>query len=120
MDIESKKLYLVLVDAPYPDDGVPPSREEPVQRRVQLQRVHPISIVLLHLVSNDIGHLKHKDQGEHGGSLGLPPRPHPHNTLTSSCTLRTRRSQAERHTCWEINPHRFILTTDKFSARPVL
>lgn len=31
---ESKKLYFVLVDAPYPDDRVSSSSEEPVKRRV--------------------------------------------------------------------------------------
>ena len=51
--------YFVLVDTPYPDDGVSSSSEEPVQRRVELECVHPIAIVLLHLVSNDIGHLQH-------------------------------------------------------------
>ena len=53
----------MLVDTPYPDDGVSPSSEEPVERRVQLECVHPISVVLLHLISNDIGHLQHKKGG---------------------------------------------------------
>lgn len=31
---ESEKPYFVLVDAPYPDDGIPSSSEQPVQSRV--------------------------------------------------------------------------------------
>lgn len=57
--------YLVLVHAPYPDDGVPSGGEEPVQSRIQLERVHPVSIVLFHLISNDIGHLAHREGSEH-------------------------------------------------------
>lgn len=58
----------MLVDTPYPDDRVPPSSEEPVQRWVQLECIHPISIVLLHLISNDIGHLKHSENSEHAAT----------------------------------------------------
>lgn len=51
-------IYFVLVDAPYPNDGVSSSSEEPIESRVQLQRIHPIPVVLFHLISNDIGHLE--------------------------------------------------------------
>ena len=54
----------MLVDAPYPDDGVSPSGEEPVKSWVELESIHPISIVLLHLISNDIGHLTHREGSE--------------------------------------------------------
>lgn len=50
---------LVLIDTPYPYDGVPPCREESVQRRVQLKRIYPVPVVLLHFISNHIGNLKH-------------------------------------------------------------
>lgn len=59
---QGKKLYFVLVDAPYPDDGVPPCSEEPVQSRVELECIHPVSIVLLHLISNDIWYLEHREE----------------------------------------------------------
>lgn len=59
-DRQCEQLYFVLVDAPYPDDGVPSSGEEPVQRRVQLEGIDPVAVVLLHLISNDIGHLEHR------------------------------------------------------------
>lgn len=49
--------YLVLVDAPNPDDGVPPCREQSVECWVQLQGVDSISVVLLHFISNNIGDL---------------------------------------------------------------
>lgn len=52
----------MLVDAPDPDDGVSSSGEEPVESRVQLQGIHPVPIVFFHLISDDIGHLKQKDQ----------------------------------------------------------
>lgn len=55
-------IYFVLVDTPYPDDWVSPSSEEPIESRVQLQCIHPISIVFFHLISNDIGHLKQTDE----------------------------------------------------------
>lgn len=54
---DRKTLYFMLVDAPYPDDRIPSSSEEAVQCRVQLECIHPISIILLHLISNDVGHL---------------------------------------------------------------
>lgn len=54
-------IYFVLVDTPYPDDWVSPSSEEPIESRVQLQCIHPISIVFFHLISNDIRHLKQKE-----------------------------------------------------------
>lgn len=54
------RIYFVLVDAPYPDDWVSPSSEEPVESRVQLQCIHPIPIVFFHLISNDIRHLKQR------------------------------------------------------------
>lgn len=58
----------MLVDTPYPDDGIPSSSKEAVKRRVQLECIHPIAIVLLHLVSNNIGHLKHKEEGREKSS----------------------------------------------------
>lgn len=58
------ELYFVLVDTPYPDDGVPSSGEETIQRRVKLERIHPIPIVLLNLISNDIRHLEHGEENE--------------------------------------------------------
>lgn len=61
--------YLVLVHTPYPDDGVSSSGEEPVQRRIQLERIHPVSIVLFHFISNDIGHLTHREGNEQGVHL---------------------------------------------------
>lgn len=48
----------MLVDAPYPNDGVSASREEAVQGRVELQGVHPIAVILLHLIPNHIGYLQ--------------------------------------------------------------
>lgn len=62
--LSKRKFYFVLVDTPYPDDRVPSSSEEPIQCGVKLERVHPISIVLLHLISNHVRHLKHLEQAE--------------------------------------------------------
>lgn len=50
----------MLVDAPYPDDRVSSSSEEPIESGVQLQRIHPISVVFFHLVPNHVGHLMQK------------------------------------------------------------
>lgn len=58
-------LYFVLINAPYPDDRVSSSCEESVQRWVQLKCIHPVSIILLHLISNDIGHLPHRGASEY-------------------------------------------------------
>lgn len=49
--------YLVLTDTPYSYDGVSTGREESVKCWVQLQGIDPVSVVLLHLVSNNIGNL---------------------------------------------------------------
>lgn len=49
--------HLVLIDAPYPDDGVSAGCEKSVQGGVQLQGIDSISIVLLHFISNNIGNL---------------------------------------------------------------
>lgn len=49
--------YLVLIDAPYPYDGVSTRREKPVEGWVQLQGIDSISIVLLHFISDHIGNL---------------------------------------------------------------
>lgn len=61
----SKPPHLVLIDAPYSDDGVPPCGEEPVECWVQLQGINSISIVLLHFISDNIGNLAdtNKSQG---------------------------------------------------------
>lgn len=56
--VNTTTLYFVLVDTPYPNDWVSSSSEEPIESRVQLQRIHPISVVFFHLISNDIGHLE--------------------------------------------------------------
>lgn len=60
MKLRRVKRYFVLINTPYPDDRVSPCGEEPVQRRVELEGVHPIPIILLHLVSNDVGDLWHE------------------------------------------------------------
>lgn len=52
------ELYFVLIDAPYPDDGVSASCEETVERGIQLQSVHTVTIVLLHLISDHVWDLE--------------------------------------------------------------
>lgn len=96
------KLYFVLVHTPYPDDGVPSSREEPVQCRVQLERVHPISVVLLNLISNDIRHLKHKEVSMHSQPLCYLP----YLCFTpTSCCFNTINDQCLRH--YDMKSHVF-------------
>lgn len=51
------KLYFVLINTPYSNDRVSSCCEESVQSRVKLEGVHPISIILFHLVSNNVGDL---------------------------------------------------------------
>lgn len=53
--------YLVLVDAPYPDNRVSTSSEEPVKSRVQLQSINSITVVFLHFISDHIRHLRHTE-----------------------------------------------------------
>lgn len=55
---QSEIQYLMLVHAPYPDDWVSSGCEEPIERRVELESIHPISVVFLHLISNDVRYLK--------------------------------------------------------------
>lgn len=58
--VSENQAYLVLVDTPYPNDRVPASGEETIECWVELQCIYPISIVLLHLISNDVRHLRDK------------------------------------------------------------
>lgn len=76
-------IYFVLVDTPYPDDWVSSSSEEPIESRVQLQCIHPISIVFFHLISNDIGHLKQTETSAHWCQI------FPNNTPASMCIFRS-------------------------------
>ena len=47
----------MLIDTPYSNDRVPSCREKSIQGGVELQRIYPIAIVFLDLISNDIRHL---------------------------------------------------------------
>lgn len=47
----------MLIDTPYSYDGVSTGREKSVKCWVQLQGIDPISVVLLHFISNNIGNL---------------------------------------------------------------
>lgn len=49
--------YLVLIDTPYPNDGISTCCEKSIEGWVQLQGIDSISIVLLHFISNNIGNL---------------------------------------------------------------
>lgn len=62
--VSENQAYLVLVDTPYPNDRVPASGEETIECWVELQCIYPISIVLLHLISNDVRHLRDKTPDE--------------------------------------------------------
>lgn len=63
----------MLIDAPYADDGVSARGEEAVQSGVQLQGVHPVTVVLLDFVSDHVGNLKaHSDTPLHSTFIPYP------------------------------------------------